>query len=129
MLNIRHVIAIVIVLSTVPAGAAQQRNPLQEAKDLLNSSGSYSSTGLRAGYLAEIAIKPKEPEKKLCYICWYGDFATYGGATREEAIAGAKKAKEMNPSTSIRLTEHLASPSMTVDAISKTPGKVILDLR
>lgn len=87
----------------------------------------------KLGYspLARVSASPPpapQPEKKLCYICWYGDMATYGGQTREEAISGGRKSKQLNPSLHIRVTEHSASASMTIDAISKTAGKTILDL-
>jgi hypothetical protein len=67
-------------------------------------------------------------DQELCYIQWYGDFATYGGATRDEAIAHARGAKQRNPGQRIRVTEHRASKSMSIDAISKTPGRTILEL-
>jgi hypothetical protein len=122
--------ALVAAVVCAPDVQSQQpkRSPLQEAADILSATPGAGTAGLSVGYLSEQVAKPKEPEKKLCYICWYGDFATYGGATREEAIADAKKAKQLNPNTSIRVTEHLALPTMSIDAISKTPGKVILNL-
>lgn len=67
-------------------------------------------------------------DTKDCYICWFGDFATYGGATREEAISGGRTSKRMNPDTHIRVTEHRARGTMTINEISQTPGKTILDL-
>ncbi|MFN6130200.1 MAG: hypothetical protein ACK57G_17340 [Planctomycetota bacterium] len=86
-------------------------------------------TGPRTAIPARPSASSSIPgDQELCYICWYGDFATYGGATRDEAIAEGRGAKQRNPGTRIRVTEHRASKSMTIDAISKTPGSTILEL-
>jgi hypothetical protein len=108
-------------------------DPLAAAEEILKSVKPLSIPGGRAQLLAAPAApRPVGTSptagKKLCYICWFGDFGAYGGATREEALKDARAAKRLNPDTRIKVTEHLASPSMTIDAIKKTPGKVILEL-
>lgn len=72
---------------------------------------------------------PPPEEEKTGYICWYGDFGTYGGMTREEAIQGGYDAKKRNPNTHIRVTVHKYKGNLTVKQVEETPGTEILNLR
>lgn len=71
---------------------------------------------------------PEGGEGELVWLVWYDDFPTGGNLTREQAISGGRESKRLNPRTHIRVTEHRASRTMTIDAISRTPGVVILNL-
>jgi len=72
-----------------------------------------------------------QPKMKLYYIVWTGNKPNLPGySNREDEVARARyllRYYEERLGIRIKVTEHLASPTMTGDAISNTPGKTIFD--